>query len=306
MKKNAKLFILFSMAALLAFISGCANKSGAEVKGDQLTAATIANGVDADITVETRANGVLYASEVKIGNDELADTDDIECEDGLTPDGQVCDDGPDEDKGDEADKNDENGTDDIECEDGVTPDGQICEDGQNEDEDDGDADEEEDGAGNELVAVVEMIADDLSSFTVLGGLTIVLDDASDEDVEDDTDEETDDDANEDETELDIATLTVGARVEVAGEYSSVDGIFHADELKTPDEEVIELDGTISDLTANSFSMFGLTISYDRNTSVVPEDNDSDESDEDESGEDDENDGIDCEQEGEHEGDNEGC
>ena len=88
-------------------------------------------------------------------DDDESDNDDIECEDGVTPDGQPCDDTQDEadESGDEDDNDeaDESDNDDIECEDGVTPDGQPCDDTQDEAEnetDEGDEGADEDGDGD--------------------------------------------------------------------------------------------------------------------------------------------------------------
>ena len=78
------------------------------------------------------------------------DTDNVECEDGKTPDGQPC-----ADEGDEAKGEDGKDTDNIECEDGKTPDGQPCAD-EGADEDDGDPNQDLTGD----VAVSENNPDD--------------------------------------------------------------------------------------------------------------------------------------------------
>ncbi len=141
------------------------------------------------------------------------------------------------------------------------------------DEADDDTDSEDDGTGEyEITAQVTAIADDLSSFELLGALTVVL---------------------EPDAEIDftIADLAVGAWVEVEGDYEN--GVFEGDEIGLADEEETEIKGVVLDVTSTSFTMAGLVITYDGQTDIECQDSEDD-------------DDVECEQEGENEGENEGC
>jgi len=156
------------------------------------------------------------------------------------------------------------------------------EDGENEDED-GEGDEVETG----FSVQVDSIAADCSSFTVFGSLTVVLeaDDAAGEDLEREAGEE----------EIGICDLTAGMWIEVEGEYGA-DGVFVAEEIEIADEAETEIESVLENLTGGTFTMLGLTISYDSDTVIEA-------SEEEEDGEGDDDD---CEQEGENEGENAGC
>jgi len=135
--------------------------------------------------------------------------------------------------------------------------------GENEDcdaEEDTDA-EEDDDAEYDISAQVTAVADDLTSFELLGALTVT--------VEADA-----------EAEIAITDLAVGMWVEVAGELEG--GVFEAEELELADEQETEIEGVISDLTDTSFTMAGLVITYDDATEIECADSE----DEDEEGDED--------------------
>jgi len=144
--------------------------------------------------------------------------------------------------------------------------------GDDDDDDDNDDndDEDDDEFEEEFTAPVEAIAEDFSSVTFFGGLVVMLD------LEDDDDDEDD----EDEDELAIDELTVGMWVEVEGLYDAADGIFHADEIEAADEEEMEISSIIQNLTDSSFTMLGLTITFDENTEVELDGDDDDDDDDD--------------------------
>lgn len=146
-----------------------------------------------------------------------------------------------------------------------------------EDEDDEDEDEDDDFE-EEFIAPVEAIADDFSYIIVYGDLMVMLD------LDDDDDD--DDDEDEDEGELEISDLDVGMWVAVEGLYSDTDGIFHADEILAAGEEEREIGSKIQNLTESSFTMIGLTITYDEDTEVEIEEGEDDDEDEDDEEDDD--------------------
>jgi hypothetical protein len=100
-----------------------------------------------------------------------------------------------------------------------------------------------------------------------------------------------------EEEIGICDLTAGMWIEVEGEYGT-DGIFYAEKIEAAEDEETGIESVLENLTAGTFTMLGLTITYDENT-VIGAGNDS----ENEDGEDDD---VNCEQEGENKGENAGC
>jgi len=122
------------------------------------------------------------------------------------------------------------------------------EDGETEEEEDGDDDGEIDTG---FSVQIDAIADDRLSFTVFGTLTVVLDlELGDPD---------------DETLL-ISDLAVGMWIEAEGELAA-DGVFHAEEIEAADEEESEIEAVLENLTDTTFTMLGLTISYDEGTEI---------------------------------------
>jgi len=164
-------------------------------------------------------------------------------------------------------------------------DSEADEDDDADEEEDGDTDEEADGDDDEdgeevesgFSVQIDAIAADRTSFTVFGSLTVVL-----EAEEGEVDEEG----------LQMTDLTVGMWIEAEGEYGA-DGIFYAEEIEAADEEEIEIEAVLGNLTDTTFAMLGLTINYDSGTAIDGEE-------EEEGEEDDEEDDDDCEQEGENE------
>lgn len=293
--KRLLLNLVLTVILPLFVFGGCSEEaadSGGEVKGDSATAVetladgdsataveALADGVYAEVELEILEDGTLYALSIEIEDDD----DDAKAGD---------DDNDDKDLKDEfkaqvdaeadhflsfsvlggltvvmeADDEDE---DDIDCQNGFTPDGQPCED---DDEDD----EAEEDDGDDIQCQDGLTPD---------GQTCEDDDADDEDEEED---------------LEIAELEAGIWVEVKGSYSEEDGTFFAEKIQLADDNESKAEGVISGLGDSSFSIFGLTITFDDNTLLdVGDDNDDDEENEDD-------DDIECEQEGESEGDNEGC
>jgi len=146
--------------------------------------------------------------------------------------------------------------------------------GDYEEEEEDDEDEEEDDEfEEEFTAPVEVIADDFSYIIVYADLMVMLD------LEDDDDDDDDED-DEDEGELEITDLDVGMWVSVEGLYSETDGIFHADEILAAGEQEREIGSKIQSLTDSSFTMLGLTITYDENTEVEIEEGEDDDEDDD--------------------------
>jgi len=125
-------------------------------------------------------------------------------------------------------------------------------------------DEEEDGDTGFSVQV-DAVADDLSSFSVLGALTVVLDPE-----EGDADDET----------LLISDLAVGMWIEAEGELAA-DGVFHAEEIEAADEEESEIAAVLENLTDTTFTMIGLTISYDESTEIDGDEEEEEEEEEEE-------------------------
>jgi hypothetical protein len=140
----------------------------------------------------------------------------------------------------------------------------------------------EDDEDIEFSAQVESVAADCSSFTALGGLTVVLD------GEDDDNDDGDDDDNDDGDELEICDLAAGMWIEVEGVLGA-DGLFHAEEIENADEEEIELEAQLENLGPSSFTMLGLTIAFDANTVIDGDEDEEDSDDEDNDDDDDNND-----------------
>jgi hypothetical protein len=138
-------------------------------------------------------------------------------------------------------------------------------DADSDDDADTDADDEEEGdaegdeAGYQIAAQVTAIADDLSGFELLGALTVVLEDDA-------------------EAEVAIADLAIGAWVEVEGDFE--DGVLEAEKIELADDEEINIEGALSGLTDTSFTMAGLTITYDDATVIDCGGADSEEEDDD--------------------------
>jgi len=131
------------------------------------------------------------------------------------------------------------------------------EDGEDEEEDCDE--EEEDDEMIEVTAQITAIAEDLSSFELLGALTV--------EIEGDA-----------EIEIPLETLAVGTWVEVEGEFEG--GVLEAEELEPADEQETEIEGAIADVTATSFTIAGLTVTYDDATEFECEEGEDDDDDDD--------------------------
>jgi len=116
------------------------------------------------------------------------------------------------------------------------------------------------------------------------------------------------DGEDGEEDLGICDLTAGVWIEAEGEYEA-DGIFYAKKIELADEAESEIESVILNVTDGTFTMLGLTITYDEDTIIEGGDEEGENEDEGEADED-EGDGEDgdddCEQEGENEGENAGC
>ena len=128
---------------------------------------------------------------------------------------------------------------------------------------------DDDGEGAELTAQVTDIAADRSTFELLGALTVMLDVGAD-------------------AEIPLETLEIGDWVEVEGNLGT-DGLFHASELEAAGEHETELTAVLQDLTDSSFTMIGLTISYDDSLEIECEDEDDGDDEEDDDDEEEEDD-----------------
>lgn len=201
--------------------------------------------------------GAWYEVELQIEADnslyaleieQEGDDDDDDCEQEGENEGE-CDDGDDDDADEEED-------DEEECE----------QEGEHEGENEGCDGEEELELEGEISAQVISIAADGLSFELLPGYFVTLEDDADADS------------------LAIADLEVGMWVEVEGEYE--DGVFEAEEIEAADEAEIEIEGQIYNVTGSSFSMLGLTISYDSATEIETDDEEEDDDDDDDDEEDD--------------------
>jgi hypothetical protein len=275
-----------------------------------------------EVELQVQDDGTLYAvsMEAKCDGEQDGEHDgDNEDEDGEDGDNQEQDGESDADE--EGDADDEGDGDD---------DGE--EDGDNDGEGHGDGEHECEDVETGFSAQVDSVAADCSSFTVFGSLIVVLEEDDDhgEDVEQEGENgegqqmvlaldvpsqdpatvgptldqgEGQDDGDD---EPGICDLTPGMWIEAEGEYEA-DGIFHAEEIEIADEAETEIESVIGNLTDGTFTMLGLTITYDDSTIVEGGDEDEDEGEADEDDEDEgEDDGDDCEQEGENEGENAGC
>jgi len=265
------------------------------------------------------------------GEDEAADTeddtdgDDVECEDGVGPDGSACaddDDGEDE----AADTEDDTDGDDVECEDGVAPDGSAC-----ADDDDGEdeaADTEDDTDGDD-VECEDGVAPDGSA---------CADDDDGEDEAADTEDDADGDGDVDEDDARYAAG--GAAAFINGVPSLIDGRnvyslfgveinpggatvpegavrfdggyangYLAATQTAPGTSTLSVGGPSESVASTghgtwTIQLLGQTLIVDDSTEIVPVS--SPLQGEDESASDEDDDGVDCQQDGEHEGDNEGC
>ncbi|MCB9778914.1 MAG: hypothetical protein H6742_10155 [Alphaproteobacteria bacterium] len=301
---------LLSLVTALA-LAGCSSGSV-----DLQVAAASGEPVSAQLSVQS--DGSLHVDRLLVrGTDGSAsapgeDDDDIECEDGVAPDGSPCEDDEDATAEDDDEEDDDDG-DDATAED----------DDDEEDDDDGDDataeeddDEEDDDDGDDATA------------------------EEDDDEEDDGDEDGadhDGDGDVDDEDARYATSNSGSLSFVQGspawdEGRNVYNLLGIDvnpgAAQVPDGAV-RFDGGYSDgyLAASSarsssglaiggtsegivreshgiwtLSVLGQSLIVDDSTEIVAV---SDPVSGEEDG-DDEGDGIDCEQEGEHEGENEGC
>jgi hypothetical protein len=146
--------------------------------------------------------------------------------------------------------------------------GEDCDGDDDEaEEDDDDCDEAEDDEEIEITAQVTAIAEDLSSFELLGALTVELEGDAD-------------------AEILVEDLAVGMWVEVEGELEG--GVLEGEELEPADEEETEIEGAISYLTDSSFTIAGLVVTYDDTTEIEcgGDDDDDDDGDDDDDEEDD--------------------
>ena len=105
-------------------------------------------------------------------------------------------------------------------------------------------------------------------FELLPGYFVILDD----------DDEGETDRGDDDDHLAIADLEVGMWVEVEGEYEN--GRFVAEEIELADESETEIEGVMYNITPTTFSMLGLTISYDDATEIEIDEDDDDHDDDD--------------------------
>lgn len=265
--KNWKILLMAVLAlSLMAYAFGCATDDGSgsgEVKGDT-SGSSFENGAKADVELEILEDGTLYATSIEF-DDEEEDDDDCECEQEGEHEGENEDcDCEDDDEEDVEDDEDEEGD-------------------HQDDDDEDDDDDDDEGDKEEFDALVEEVGEDY--FVVFGDLVVMME--PDDGDEDEGDEEDD----EGEVDYEISDLTVGTWVEVKGAYDAANNIFYAEEIKGQEdgENEFGVESIIENLGDASFTMLGMTITYDSNTTIEGE-----------------NDGVDCEQEGEHEGENEGC
>jgi hypothetical protein len=279
-KPACTLLAIFSMLALGAACIGDGSSGNGQVKGDttggpdDLTA-----GAFADVHVETLADGTLYAFAINLdgkdGEDDDDDDDNDDNDDGEDDDDDDNDDGENED--DDDDDNDDN------------------DDGQNVDDDDDDNDDNDDGEddgeeGKEKFEVqVDSVMADFSSFIVFGDLVVMM-----EPDDGDANEQPGEGGEGDEAnDLEIPDLAPGLWIEAKGVYDVAAGIFYAEEItaRTDGETDASIESLIDTVGDGSFTMLGLTITYDANTEISGAE---------------ENDGVDCEQDGENEGENQNC
>ena len=222
----------------------------ATIQGCPMPTSVLVEGETYEAELQINADSSLYALEIEQeGDDDGDDEDDDECEQEGEHEGE-CD--------DEDDDEDED-----ECE----------QEGEHEGENEG-CEGEFDMEG-EISALVISIGSDRLSFELLPGYFVIL---ADDEGEIDRGEGDDDD------HLTIADLEVGMWVEVEGEYEN--GMFEAEEIELADENEIEIEGVAYNITPTTFSMLGLTISYDDTTEIEIEDDDDDHDDDDDDDDDD--------------------
>jgi len=308
---------VIALAALTACGSGTINLETAAAPGAPLSA-----------EVSRSADGTYHADRLLVSkaltsSADSEDDDDIECEDGVAPDGSACEDDDDDESADDGeDEDDDDGEyeddDDVECEDGVAPDGSACEDDDDESADDGEDEDDDDIECEDGVAPDGSACED------------------DDDEEEDVDEDGDGDVDED----DARYAAGGAPAFINGVPSLIDGrnvyALFGVEINpggaTVPEGAVRFDGGYADgyLAATqtapgtsalsvggssesvaktgrgtwTIQLLGQTLIVDDNTEIVPVSQPL--QGEEEAASDEEDDGIDCEQEGEHEGENEGC
>ena len=268
-RKSLKLLLaVLAVFTLLLFVAACDNSGSSgssEVKGD--TTDTGGNGLTAgayaDVHVETLADGTLYAKSIELGGE-----------------------GDDENEGDEEGEDQEGDHQDDDQ-------GEVEDDDQGEDQEgdhqDDDGDDDDEGDKEKFEAQVDSVAADFSSFVVFGDLVVMME-PDDGDQAQDTENDNEDDEADD---LEIPSLTAGLWIEVKGAYDPVAGILYAEEIKarSDGETDASIETLIDSVGDGSFTMLGLTITFDANTEIS-------------GGE--ENDGVDCQQEGENEGENTNC
>jgi hypothetical protein len=148
-------------------------------------------------------------------------------------------------------------------------------------ETDEERDDPDDAEESAFEAQIESIADDGSSFTVLGSLVVVLVEENGDDDGEEVDDDDDDNGDDDFGQLSIGDLEVGDWVEVEGVYSSEDGIFYAEEIGPHDDLESSIESVITEVDGNIFKMLGLVIEYGDGTvlsRVIYEENEDEESD----------------------------
>jgi hypothetical protein len=204
-----------------------------------------------------------------------SDDDDVECEDGLTPEGLPC---ADDDDGEAVDEDNV----EEECEDGLTPEGLPCADDDDEDGDEGEEEEcaELESEAFEMIAAPVDGAVDSGVVLQLMGINVEMPPA--------------------------AGIQAPGNYRFVGAYNADQSLFKATDLVTTRSATFRLmtkiqsidtlpDGTLD------FSMFDLHVLVDPGLPVRKVTTFSQEIDQDLDG-----DLVQCEQEGEHEGENEGC
>ena len=283
-RKSLKLLLaMLAVFTMLLFVAACDNNGSSgssEVKGD--TTDTGGNGLTAgayaDVHVEMLADGTLYAASIELGGE--GDDENEGDEEGEDQEGDHQDDDQGEDQ--EGDHQDDDQGEDQE--------GDHQDDDQDDDDDDDEGDDDDDeGDKEKFEAQVDSVAADFSSFVVFGDLVVMME-TDDGDQAQDAENDSENDEADD---LEIPALTVGLWIEAKGAFDPVAGIFYAEEIKarTDGETDAGIESLIDTVGDGSFTMLGLTITFDANTEIS-------------GGE--ENDGVDCQQEGENEGENTNC
>ena len=277
--------LLTPVVVLAALLVGCSSGS---VPMERVAAP----GAPLSAEVTLNGDGTLYADRLLVSKDLAEDDDDIECEDGFTPEGAVCDD-DDDDEGEDADEEDDDGDhedadeedddgeddDNIECEDGFTPEGVACEDDDQDEDGDGDVDEDDarykSGGAPAYVQGAPELDTSRHIYRLLGI----------------------------EVNPGVSAVPEGI-VRFDGGYT--DGYLAASQA-APGTSVTALGGSSEGVVKEgkgkwTIQLLGRSVYVDGDTEIVlvsdPMTGEDDEGDE--------SDGVNCEQEGEHEGENEGC